>query len=54
VVLQAQRRKRLYGADIARDMRVSEEVLEELVGFPLPQPEKPKATVTRPHLRLVA
>lgn len=46
-------RKGLYGAEIANDLHVSVELLEDLVGFSVPRPIE-VSPVIRPTLRLVA
>ena len=47
------KKKRVFAADIAREMDVSAELVGELVGFTLPQPDQ-CGQATRPSLRLVA
>lgn len=48
------KRRGLFGAEIANDLKVSVDVLQDLVGFPLPQRETGNAPPSRPSLRLVA
>lgn len=48
------KRRRLFGAEIAHQLNVSAPLLQELVGFPLPEPDRNTSQVARPTLRLVA
>ena len=48
------KRRGLYGTEIAHDLKVSVDILQDLVGFALPQRETAKAPLSRPSLRLVA
>jgi Zn-dependent peptidase ImmA (M78 family)/transcriptional regulator with XRE-family HTH domain len=47
------KRKGLFGGEIAKELQVSFEMLEDLVGFHLPRPDTPNPA-PRPELRLVA
>jgi Zn-dependent peptidase ImmA (M78 family)/DNA-binding XRE family transcriptional regulator len=46
-------KKGVYSADVAREMSVTEDLIEDIVGFSLPRPS-PVKPVARPKLRLVA
>ena len=48
------KKKNVYGVDVAHGLSITADVLQELVGFPLPQPEIAKTALSRPSLRLVA
>lgn len=48
------KKRGLFGPEIARSLNISTDVLQDLVGFSLPQPEQVKAPPSRPSLRLVA
>lgn len=47
-------RRKMFAPEIARELRISVDLLDDLVGFPLPQQKLAKSPAARPMLRLVA